>query len=211
MSVPIPHDPELRVTSPLTVPALQQELLLVESEPMAAMHAPLLRREYRVLATSDVNVAMQYLSRANAPALVVADIDEHPEAAVGLCRAAKSLRTAATMLVTTSEPTAVPDVLEAGCDAVLLKPFANNLFYARIGRLMRTRGEQMRLRARHADVTADRSTRTEPLATTNRTWPETACPSCAHQRAVSFEFSSHRRSWYACLACKKVWIAKRQE
>ena len=29
--------------------------------------------------------------------------------------------------------------------------------------------------------------------------------------AVSFEFSSYRRMWYACLACEHVWLGPRQE
>jgi hypothetical protein len=28
---------------------------------------------------------------------------------------------------------------------------------------------------------------------------------------TSFEFLSRRRAWYACLACRKVWIAPRQD
>lgn len=211
MSRPVIRESDLRLTSALPAPALQHELLIVESEPVATTHATLLRREYRVLATTDVDVAMRYLNKGESPALVVADIDVHGEGAIEICRAAKSLRTPATMLVTVSEPTAVPDALGAGCDAVLLKPFAANLFYARVGRLMRTRDEQLRLRGRQGDVMPERSARVQPLATTNRTWLNTACPSCGHRGAVSFEFSSHRRSWYACLACKNVWIAKRQE
>ena len=208
MSFPGPRELDPRLANALPAPAPQQDLLLVESEPMAAAHATLLRRAYCVLATADVKVAMRHLNEGVTPALVVADIDDHGDAAIAICRAAKSLRTPATVLVTTSEPAVVPGALDAGCDAVLLKPFPANLFFARIGRLMRTRDEQLRIRG---DGARERSARTQPLATTNRTWLDTACPSCGHRGAVSFEFSSHRRSWYACLACKQVWIAKRQE
>lgn len=177
---------------------------------MAAEHAAVLRREYRVLATTDVNIAIQYLNKA-APALVVGDIDSLDGTAVDICRAARSARMPATVLMTSSNEASVPDVLNAGCDAILLKPFAANLLFARIGRLLRTRGEQLRLRARQAETTSAFSGRQEPLASTNRTWPGTNCPACNHHGAVSFEFSSHRRAWYACLACKNVWIARRQE
>jgi CheY-like chemotaxis protein len=192
-------------------PAPQQEIVIVESEALANEHAGVLRREYRVATTTDVTVALQYVTKS-APALVVADIDSRGELGVHICSAAQALRTPPTVLVITSEETSVPDVLNAGCDAVLLKPFAANLLYARIGRLMRTRSEQLRSRARQPETTSPFSARPEPsLATTNRTWPDTACPTCNHRGAVSFEFSSHRRAWYACLACKNVWVAKRQE
>ena len=200
--------PAFSSPAPATIP--QQEILLVEAEAVAAEHAAVLRREYRVLATTDVNVAVQYLNKA-APALVVGDIDSLGAAAMDICRAARSMRTPATVLMTTSSEASVPDVLNAGCDAVLLKPFAANLLYARIGRLLRTRGEQLRLRARQAETTSPFSGRHDPPASTNRTWPGTNCPACNHHGAVSFEFSSHRRAWYACLACKNVWMAKRQE
>jgi DNA-binding response OmpR family regulator len=154
--------------------------------------------------------AKQYLTKTP-PALVVADIDSQGDGGVEICRTAKSLKTPATVLMTTSETTSVPDVLVAGCDGILLKPFAANLLYARIGRLLRTRGEQMQFRAYRGDGVSDASPRLEPLATTNRAWPDTACPSCGDGGAVSFEFSSHRRAWYACLGCKKVWLSKRQE
>jgi CheY-like chemotaxis protein len=200
-----------RPAFPSPAPTPQQEILIVEAEALAAEHAAALRRDYHVLTTANVNVALQYLNKAT-PALVVADIDSLGDAAVDICRAARSLRTPATVLVITSEETSVPDVLNAGCDAVLLKPFAANLLYARIGRLMRTRSEQLRIRTPHDETTTPFSARPEPpLASTNRTWPDTPCPTCHRHGAVSFEFSSHRRAWYACLACNNVWVAKRQE
>ena len=189
----------------------QQEILVIEGESVGARHAATLRREHHVVMMTELVVVKQYLNKTP-PALIVADIDSRRDGGVDLCCAAKSLRTPATVLMTTSDATRVPDVLVAGCDGILLKPFADNLLYARIGRLLRTRGEQLLVRARRGDAASDFSPRLDPpLATTNRAWPDTACPSCHHRGAVSFEFSSHRRSWYACLECKKVWIAKRQE
>ena len=110
--------PAFSSPAPATTP--QQEILLVEAEAAAAEHAAVLRREYRVLATTDINVAIQYLHKA-APALVVGDIDSLGNAAVDLCRAARSARIPTTVLMTTSNEASVPDVLHAGCDAVLLK------------------------------------------------------------------------------------------
>jgi hypothetical protein len=44
-----------------------------------------------------------------------------------------------------------------------------------------------------------------------RDWPTAECPYCDHEGVTSFEYASHRRTWYACLACKKVWMAKRRD
>ena len=115
--------------------------------------------------------------------------------------------------MTTSAAERVPDALVAGCDGVLLKPFAPNLLYARIGRLLRartdalvSRARQQHLKALHLGERADML-----LSGSNRVWPNTHCPYCNHAGVTSFEFCSHRRAWYACVECKKVWIAKRQE
>jgi len=191
-------------------PPSQQEVLLIEGESVGAKQAAALSRDYRVVMLTEPAIAKQYLSKTP-PALVVADIDSQSDGGVDICRTAKSLKTPVTVLMTTSEATSVPDVLVAGCDGILLKPFAANLLYARIGRLLRTRGEQLQVRAYRGDGASDVTSRLEPLATTNRTWPDTVCPSCRNGGAVSFEFSSHRRAWYACLGCKKVWLGKRQE
>ena len=34
---------------------------------------------------------------------------------------------------------------------------------------------------------------------------------CQSNGATSFEYSSYRRMWYACLACDAVWLGPRQE
>jgi DNA-binding response OmpR family regulator len=197
-------------TSLAPLPA-QQEILIIEGESLGPRHAATLRRDYHVVLMTELAAAKQYLTRTP-PALVLADIDSQGDGGIDICHSAKSLRTPATVLMTTSETASVPDVLLAGCDAILLKPFAENLLFARIGRLLRSRSEQLQLRARRGDGASDFSARLQqPLATTNRAWPDTRCLSCGQGGAVSFEFSSHRRSWYACLACKKVWMGKRQE
>ena len=206
-----PKPTDRRPSFPPSAVPPQQEILIVEAESVAAAHVAALRADYRVSTTTDPAIANQYLNRTS-PALVVADMDSHRDAGLDICRTAKSLRTPATVLMTTSEAARAPYMLMAGCDAILLKPFAENLLYARIGRLLRSRGEQLKIRARRADASSNFSPRPDPpLATTNRAWPDTSCPSCNHRGAVSFEFSSHRRSWYACLSCRKVWMGKRQE
>jgi len=187
-------------------PATTHELLIVEEEPIAAFHAQILRATYRVVTTARSDVAVQYMSKG-APALVVLDLDAVDDGGTAICRAAKAAALPPTTLVIASQADAAPEVLRAGCDAVLLKPFAPNLLYSRVGRLLRDRADRLRARTR----TPDGSNGSEPLATTNHVWPETRCPACERPGAVSFEFSSHRRAWYACLGCKAVWMGKRQE
>jgi DNA-binding response OmpR family regulator len=171
-----------------------------------------LRDQYRVTTASTASAALHYLGRAT-PSLVITELDLIDGRGEDICTRAKGLETPATVLVLTPAAARVPEALAAGCDGVLLKPFAPNLLYARIGRLLRARSIELRLRAqRHRLKAAHLGERADLLAArTNRTWPDTHCPYCQHAGVTSFEFASHRRAWYACLECRKVWMAKRQE
>ena len=193
-------------------PAQPLDLLLVDPSPEAAQYAAVLRGSYRVATTSIVDVARQFLRRSPL-SLVVTELTIEGGDGVDVCRDAKSLAAPPPVLVTTSQPERVPDALAAGCDGVLLKPFAPNLLYARIGRLLRTRSQMLRERAEHSLRKADHlAERSEALLSgSNRAWPHTHCPYCDHAGVTSFEFASHRRAWYACLDCRRVWMAKRQE
>ena len=197
--------------SPVSPPQTA-DVLLVDASADAAAYAAVLRGTYRVATTASADIARQFLHR-QPPALIVTELELPSADGVDVCREAKKLTLAPPVLVTTTNAERVPDALSAGCDAVLLKPFAPNLLFARIGRLLRARSEMLRVRARQQSLKtahlADRSTHL--LSGTNRHWPHTHCPYCNHGGVTSFEFCSHRRSWYACLECKKVWIAKRQE
>jgi len=165
-----------------------------------------------VSVTTSIDVAKEFLHR-HAPSIVVTELDLQGTDGVEICCEAKSLLTPVPVLVTTTRTERVPDALAAGCDGVLLKPFAPNLLFARIGRLLRMRTEMLRAKARHHSLKAAHLTdRSQELLTgTNRVWPNTQCPYCQHDGVTSFEFCSHRRAWYACLDCRRVWIAKRQE
>jgi DNA-binding response OmpR family regulator len=193
-------------------PVQPADILLVDPSPEASHLATVLRGSYRVAATGSADVARQFIRR-NPPALIVTELELDGSDGVEICRAAKSLAVAPPVLVTTAATERVPDALVAGCDGVLLKPFAPNLLYARIGRLLRARGEALRNRARHQQLKSlhlgERSDLL--LSGSNQVWSNTQCPYCNHAGVTSFEFCSHRRAWYACLECKKVWIAKRQE
>lgn len=202
---------------------MSPDLLLIEEEQMTAALAPGLRGSYTVAVTSSAGTAREYLRRTK-PLLVVASLDVLDGDSVGICREAKLMEPTAAVLVTTAKVERVPDALEAGCDGVLLKPFAPNLLYARIGRLLRARSAAIlarnhrehstELKSRAHDALAKSQHlvgRTTVFAGTNRSWPNTHCPYCNHEGVTSFEFASHRRAWYACLSCRKVWLAKRQE
>jgi DNA-binding response OmpR family regulator len=188
------------------------DLLLVDPTPEAAISATALRGTYRVAATGSADVARQFLRR-HAPALVITELDLDGIDGAEICREAKSQPLPPPVLVTTSLAERVPGALAAGCDAVLLKPFPPNLLHARIGRLLRARGEILKNRAVQSQLKVHHlGERSELLlGGTNRVWPNTHCPYCSHPGITSFEYCSHRRAWYACLECKKVWIAKRLE
>lgn len=198
--------------APSVISPAQTDLLLVDASPDAAAYAAVLRGSYRVATTGSPDVAKQFLRR-QAPGLLIIELELPGSDGVEICREAKKLTLPPPVLVTTVNAERVPDALAAGCDAVLLKPFAPNLLRARIGRLLRARGEALRARARVENLkTAHLTDRSEALlGGTNRIWPNTHCPYCHHGGVTSFEFCSHRRAWFACLECKKVWIAKRLE
>jgi DNA-binding response OmpR family regulator len=198
----------------LTLPSPPPDLLLVESEDNAVRYTSALREKFRVTHAVTVDAALRAIERTP-PALVVTELAVAGSGSGGtaVCRAAKQLSVPATILVTTTEVERVPDAILAGCDAVLLKPFAPNLLFARVGRLVRARSTELRYRAvRQRAKSRHLHERTDLLlAGTNQPWPNTHCPYCAHQGVTSFEFTSYRRAWYACIECKKVWLAKRQE
>jgi DNA-binding response OmpR family regulator len=149
------------------------------------------------------SAALQSISRER-PSVVIVDLDVPTLSGPEICRTG-ALLPLTNVLVTTVNTATVPAALKAGCHAVLLKPFAPNLLAARLGRLMRERAQQIRFPSLRGSTTAPGN------GGTNRVWTETACPYCSTLGATSFEFSSHRRMWYACLSCDSVWLGSRQE
>jgi DNA-binding response OmpR family regulator len=142
--------------------------------------------------------ALHALERVR-PRVTAIDWDWDEVDAEAICRRARHLNCGG-VLVVTERPHCVPRALRAGCDSVLLRPFVPNLLAARVGRLSR---ELAALPASDAGASV-------PLGT-NRIWTRTRCPECDAGGAVSFEFFSYRRMWYACLACDHVWLGPRQE
>jgi DNA-binding response OmpR family regulator len=60
-------------------------------------------------------------------AIVLTELQLPDGDGVELCRVVKSVRRMAVVLVCTNDAARVPRALMAGCDSVLLKPFAPNL------------------------------------------------------------------------------------
>jgi DNA-binding response OmpR family regulator len=157
-----------------------------------------LNRSHKVQTVATLAAAvprLQVLERA----IVVMNLDvADGDDVQRLCAAAKAAGRAFLVLACTSDVRRVPPALKAGCDSVLMKPFAPNLLYARLGRL--TRDLQIRALSPRATLRVG----------TNHDWPALVCPACHHEGAVSFDATSLRRAWYACLSCDHVWIARRQ-
>jgi len=206
------------VASPLAIPS--DEVLVFGSEETLETCGSVLRRNYRVLKTTDVTMALLALQRTGLSlSLLIADLDSSVDAP-RVCEAAITRSPIpTTVLVTASRPEAVPAVLPV-CDGVLLKPFAPNLLSARVGRLRLRRSMVARTQSRmmletfalqhaKADHLSERSEMVRKG--TNIEWPNSVCPHCGHHGVTSFDYVSHRRAWYACLQCKKTWLGRRQE
>lgn len=198
--------------SPAAPPSTRPQVLVVDTEEAVSAYGPYLNPHFQVNAASRVAVANEYFKRVS-PALVITEIKLEDGAGIDVCRAAKTLPVPATVLVTTEDPGSVPDALAAGCDGVLLKPFAPNLLVSRVGRLLRNRASQLQIAAaRTFGKAAHLSERMHLYTTgTNRVWPNTHCPHCAHPGVTSFDYAAMRKAWFACLQCKRVWMAKRQD
>jgi DNA-binding response OmpR family regulator len=169
-------------------------VLLVDPE-SAERFLPSLRGRFEVTAVSSEAQAIRAL-RAFEPTLVITELMLPEGDGVSLCRHAKALTsTPCAVLATTANAERVPDALLAGCDAVLVKPFAQNLLYARIGRLLRGR----------ATASAAALIPQRMPGGTNTVSPDVHCPSCAVAGAVNFDALSLRRRWFACLSCRHVW------
>jgi CheY-like chemotaxis protein len=172
----------LDTNSPAQKEAARPQLLLAVRDPDLPKYA---LPAYAALIGRSTAEVLALLERADAGALVI-DADDASFDGVAVCRAAAA-NPQLGILVTTRQAERVPPLLKAGCHAVLLKPFPPNLLAARVGRLLRARSQ------------------------TNRAWPDTLCPRCFAANATSFEFTSYRRMWLACLACEFVWVGPRQE
>jgi DNA-binding response OmpR family regulator len=152
------------------------------------------------VATHTTAEALRTIERVR-PRVVAIDWDVDTIDGAAVCAAARQVPYTGVLVISAS-PERVPAALKAGCHAVLLRPFAPNLLAARLGRLSREIP---------TSPAALRGLAALQLIGTNRVWPDTRCPKCSTGGAVSFEFSSYRRMWYACVPCEHVWLGARQE
>jgi DNA-binding response OmpR family regulator len=188
-------------TRPAASPAAEQDTrptLLVAASPTEAERISA-STFTRMTAHSTADV-VRAIERAR-PRVVAIDWDAEGIDGAAVCAAAKLVPFTG-ILVVSGAPERVPPALKAGCHAVLLRPFVPNLLAARLGRLSREIP---------TSPGALRGMAALQLVGTNRVWADTHCPGCRQSGAVSFEFSSYRRMWYACLACEHVWLGPRQE
>ena len=172
-----------------------------------------LRSRFEVAEAATASAAIRSL-KAVRPSVIVTELTLPEGDGVAVCREAKQQpEPAPTVLVTTAKTDAVPAALIAGCDGVLLKPFAPNLLHTRLARLLRNRATHLRQNSYlQNQKLAHLKTRFEQVESgTNRTWSDTHCPSCGAGDGVSFDAAVHRRMWFACLKCLHVWTARRRE
>lgn len=153
---------------------------------------------FTIVAAHTTDESIHFIERIR-PHVLAIDWDLPSIDGIAVCRAATELASA-TMLVTTESVERVPSALKAGCHSVLLKPFSLNLAAGRLGRL-----------CRELSVATSPDVRAVVGRGTNRTWPDAVCPRCVTAGATSFDHSSYRRTWYACLRCEHVWLGARQD
>jgi CheY-like chemotaxis protein len=189
LSARIRPEPSARDARPVLVAAVAaSDVARLPSAPFAPLAAT---------STAD---ALRLIERWR-PRLVVVDWDHPDFDAPAICTTARQ-HAGTGVLATMASPRRAPSAVRAGCHAVLLEPLTPNLLAARLGRLFRE---------------MPTAALTSPLSAmlgqpgTNRAWPEMSCPECGGAGATSFEHSSHRRMWFACLACDAVWLGRRQE
>jgi CheY-like chemotaxis protein len=178
-------------------------------DPDADAFLPVLRRRFEVTAVTSEAQAVRAL-KAFQPTMVITELALPDGDGVSICRQSKMGEAGVTLaLATTSEPERVPAALKAGCDGVLMKPFAPNLLYTRVGRLLRIREKELNDRAmwQHARSTFRIEHAPHVTAGTNVVCHDAVCPSCGRGGGVGFDAASHRRMWYACLPCGNVWMA----
>jgi DNA-binding response OmpR family regulator len=157
-----------------------------------------LRRWFTVAVAGTANEGAQLLAELR-PALVIAELGLDDRDGVAICRAAKALHQSAAVLAIISIPEMAPDALNAGCDGILLKPFATNVLYALVGQWLRPHDAPVPLPQSWPDVARG----------TTVVWPSVRCPHCRKGNCVSFDAISERRLWYACLHCRRVWVGPR--
>jgi DNA-binding response OmpR family regulator len=188
--------------------AVERTSILLVDPDAAETALPGLRGRYEVTSAASEEQAVRAL-RTFRPSLVVTELALADGDGVSVCRASKACdENPPLVLAMTAAPERVPEVLIAGCDGVLMKPFAPNLLYTRIALLLRQRSKALRERVfweRARSTHLIEQSRTL-MAGTNVVCHDACCPSCEQTGIVNFDSAGLRRAWYACLPCGKVWL-----
>ena len=195
---------------PAAIPMVskQQHLLFVDTDPVTRRCAQANIDGFQTIVTATIEAARRVLNQVTVAGLVT-DALLQDGSGIELCRAAKASTRTTSVLVMMADPERAPDAIDAGCDGVLLKPFSPNLLFARLGRLLRTTPRPQISKRTHP--WSRQAEATDTRRTTNEQWSTDVCRYCQHVGVTAFEFSDHRRAWYACLACRKVWMAARHD
>jgi len=176
-----------------------------------------LRTTCHVVTTALPDAAIGYLRRSDTQLLVFDFDGEQQESPAIICaRVLQAVPQRPASLVAVPQPEAAGRFIDL-CDSILVKPFSPNLLTNRVGRLLelqrkirllragsdslRIRVDNVRLRVQH--LMERRGTLLE--------WSDTQCAYCSHTGVVMFDYAAHRRAWYACKACRKVWLARRRD
>jgi CheY-like chemotaxis protein len=201
-------EPHSAVSVATASPAVNRLQILIADA--AYEGVDVLQDRYAPVITRAVADATRQLLNAR-PSIVVTELVLPDGDGAEICRTAKALPCPPLVIVTTATPERVPGALIAGCNAVLLKPYAPNLLCTRIGRLrqLSERAGAMH-RVRHREDIAV-ALYAAASVTTNQVWNDIQCPRCGRPGATGFDFASHRRMWCACLGCEHVWVNRRRE
>jgi CheY-like chemotaxis protein len=194
--------------------SVRPTLLWVDTDHATNTHCDVLASQFRVSRPGPPLTAIDFLRRSVAPPdFVATEVAFAGGLGYEICRVAKALAVPSTVLIMTSVVELVPGAIAAGCDAVLLKPFAPNLLLSRLARLKRLRFSGLRARTARALAKSGHliNRSAEGAMGTFRNWPRTSCPHCRHEGVTCFEYATRRRAWYACVACNKAWLAARRE
>jgi DNA-binding response OmpR family regulator len=184
-------------------------ILLVDPGGAEAL-LPGLRSRYEVTSAASEEQAVRAL-RTFQPSLVVTELALADGDGVSVCRASKACdANPPSVLAMTARPERVPEALIAGCDGVLVKPFAPNLLYTRISLLLRQRAKALKERAlwQRARCAYLIEHSNSVMAGTNVVCHDACCPSCGQSGIINFDSAGRKRAWYACLPCRKVWLGR---
>jgi hypothetical protein len=120
--------------------------------------------------------------------------------------AGRPVRRATSTLVAMSAPDAAPAMLNAGCHAIVVKPSRPICWRRALAGSRATGWSGCGFGAR-----GDRDAAAQEPRGTHRARPDVVSPGCGAVNATGFEFTTHRRMWFACLSCDKVWLGTRLE